>query len=67
MKKDYKRVKLPTGKVRAKIVDLDKNHQLSQEEYDKIVQEDFESCRANYVTVFMYGVPVQVKVADDSQ
>lgn len=67
MKTDYKRLKLPTGKVRVKIVGLDRHHQISQDEYDKMVQEDFESCRANYVTVFMYGVPVQVKVEDESQ
>ena len=67
MKTNYKRIKLPKGKVRAKIVELDKSKPVSQEEYDKIVEEDFESCRANYVIVFMYNVPVYVKVVDESQ
>lgn len=60
--KNYKRVKLPKGLVRAKILD----HQgLRQEDYDKELDTDYDAHRAEYREVIMYGVPVKVKVEKD--
>lgn len=67
MKTDFKRVRTPKGKKRVKIVDLDVGHPITQDEYDKMVENDFESCRANYVTVFVYDTPVLIKVEDGDE
>lgn len=60
--KSYKRVRLPKGLVRARIIP-EKN--LSQESYDKALESDFDANRAEYREVLMYGVPVKVKVEKD--
>lgn len=60
--KNYKRVFLPEGLERAEIVHKDLNHPIRTEEYDQILESDFDAHRAEYREVIMYGVPVKVKV-----
>ena len=64
MTKDYKRIRLPKGLVRAKIVSVPGKH-IESADYDKILEKDFEAHRAEYREVIMYGVPVKVKVEPD--
>lgn len=63
--KDYKRVKLPKGLVRARIVENEPGTKKQSAEYDKLLEADYDAHRAEYREVIMYGVPVLVKVESD--
>ena len=60
--KNYKRIWLPEGVERAEIVPKSKDHPIREEQYDKALEQDFDSHRAEYREVLMYGVAVKVKV-----
>ncbi len=64
MTKDYKRVKLPDGLVRAKII-VPGETKLQSSDYDAALEADFDAHRDEYREVIMYGVPVKVKVEVD--
>lgn len=63
--KDYKRVRLPKGLKRAVVIEKSKDHPIRENDYDKVLESDFDAHRATYRTVWMYGVPVLVKVEPD--
>jgi hypothetical protein len=60
--KNYKRIRLPKGLERAEIVHKSRDRPIREEEYDKVLETDFDAHRAEYREVLMYGVAVKVKV-----
>ncbi len=60
--KIFKRVWLPEGLERAEIIPKDPKHPIRTEDYDKLLESDFDAHRAEYREVLMYDVPVKIKV-----
>ena len=55
-------VRLPKGLKRAEIVPKTKDHYVREFDYDNALEADFDTHRAEYTEIIMYGVPVKVKV-----
>lgn len=58
-----KNVRLPKGLARAAVILKTRKAPLSQAEYDKALEADYEAHRAEYTEVMIHGIPVKVKVA----
>lgn len=57
-----KNIRVPRGVARVDIVSKTKKAPMSQSEYDRAIEDDYEAHRAQYIEVMLHGVPVKVKV-----
>lgn len=58
------RIILPKGLKRVPIVKKSKSQQFNEKEYTRRAEADYERHRATYRTIFIYDVPVKVKVGE---
>ena len=60
--KSHKKIVLPKGLKQAVIVPRTKDHPMHGATHDELLEEDFDKDRINYRLIYIYGVPIYVKV-----